>query len=115
MDAASSDACSLGCDGPVARCETCVCLLALASTSIVCADEFDCTVGSDSGVDDHTIKFPSLCEATVWACVVSCCVGNVFALDLVSVSDFGWYEAWTDGCVVGSLVSEPWSSEVSVV
>lgn len=30
-------------------------------------------MGSESGVDDHAIKFPDLVEAAVCTCVCSCC------------------------------------------
>lgn len=35
--------------------------------------ETDKAAGSESGVDDHAIKLPLLCESAVWTCVATCC------------------------------------------
>lgn len=38
----------------------------LATASIVCDSAVDMAIGSDSGVDDHTVKLPLPVEPSVW-------------------------------------------------
>lgn len=66
MEAASSDASSLGTDGPEARWWTWEPSDVHATTAMGCMDEADCTAGSIAGVDDHAIKFPLVWESVVW-------------------------------------------------
>lgn len=73
----------------------------MATTAIVCDVATDKAVGSDVGVDDHSIKLPVTEESPVWTCAVSKCLevawvvlgaGGV-GVGVVAVSGVG-------GCVV---------------
>lgn len=72
-DATSSDCDSFASLGDEA---TCIadrsCTFACMSTSIVVVSTEDCAYGSDSGVDDHSIKLPVHFESSVCTCVSSC-------------------------------------------
>lgn len=72
-DSTASDATTLGEDGPVSICDSCKCVLILTSSSMVCGDIDDCTIGSELGVDDHSFKLPELCESSSWTVVTSWC------------------------------------------
>lgn len=52
----------------------------MTTTSIVKGEIPDKASGSESGVDDHAIKFPDIKEAAVRTKVASCCI--VFVLDI---------------------------------
>lgn len=58
VDSASSDTGSFDCEGYDASCDTCVRIEALATTSLACVLEVEKAEVSDSGVNDHAIKFP---------------------------------------------------------
>lgn len=47
---------------------------AFTTPTIVKDMENDMAIGPNSGVDDHTLKFPLSCEATVCAKVASWCI-----------------------------------------
>lgn len=47
---------------------------AFTTPTIVKDIENDMAIGPNSGVDDHTLKFPLPCEATVCAKVAPCCI-----------------------------------------
>lgn len=49
-------------------------VVALTTPRMVKDIEDDMAVGSNTGVDDHTVKFPLACEASVCACLASCCI-----------------------------------------
>lgn len=69
-DTTSSDCDSLAPLGDVATVIAVVnCTFAVATTSMVVVEASDCASGSDSGVDDHSIKLPVHFESSVCTCV----------------------------------------------
>lgn len=121
-DSATSDATTFPTDGTIRSCETCVCYTnMLATTSIVCGEEHDKSVGSEGGVDDHAAKFPLLWESAVCAKVASNCI--TFWLEVLdgitipgeSITDMVSYIAWAVGEDASSIFKEPDSSAPSVL
>lgn len=79
--------------------------------------ETDKAAGSESGVDDHAMKFPLLCESAVCTWVATCWCGfeersNVEFMPAAgnTWTDADWYAAMADGEAAKSLSKEPESS-----
>lgn len=68
-DVATSDAISLGEDGPLSRCKSRETINAFTSPVVVRIEDLDTACGSGSGVDDHSSKLSKGITSTVYPCV----------------------------------------------